>query len=126
MSSKPSVVMRPMGGPDRVASTLVTAVVPRPKRLTRGMSSSMVVPDRSAARRQAASTPWPRSPLVVGDLARHTCSPSVSTASVNVPPTSMPMHTSGAVVVTGSATRSPDLSTLGPPARRGPPAVVLV
>ena len=76
----------------REASVLVTAVVPRPKRLTLGSSSSRVVPLRRAASSAAARTPRPISPVVVGALARHVLVPSVRTQSVKVPPTSMPMQ----------------------------------
>ena len=66
------------------------AVVPRPKRATLGIDASSDSPRRSAASRAALITPLPISPGVVGDLARHTRSPSVNTQSVKVPPTSMP------------------------------------
>ena len=46
ISSKPLVVSRPTRRPVREASVLVTAVVPSPKRLTLGRSSSSVVPLR--------------------------------------------------------------------------------
>ena len=71
---------------------MVTAVVPSPKRSTLGSSDSSVRPARSATSRQAARTPAPTSSGVVGALARHVVLPSVSTASVNVPPMSTPMH----------------------------------
>src|SRR5581483_5097505 len=88
--SNPLVVSSPTRRPVLAARVLVTAVVPRPKRLMVGSRASSVRPLRSATSRAAASTPSPSRPGVVGALARHVVVPSVSTASVNVPPTSMP------------------------------------
>ena len=47
-SSKPLVVTRPRRRPVRVASTLVTTVVPRPKRPRRGSNPRRSVPKRTA------------------------------------------------------------------------------
>ena len=91
-SSNPPVVIRPTRRPVRDAIVLVTAVVPRPNRETVGSSASRVVPERSATSRHASSTPRPSSPGVLGALARQVLVPSESTTSVNVPPTSTPMH----------------------------------
>jgi hypothetical protein len=91
-SSKPRVVIKPTRRPVRAAITLVTAVVPKPKRATFGNSASSVVPARCATSRQPAITPSPSDAVPDGALARHTCAPSESTTSVNVPPTSTPMQ----------------------------------
>ena len=93
-SSKPFVVISPTFRPTREASTLVTAVVPRPNRRTAGSTDVTSRPARVAASSIAATTPRPTSPGVVGDFARQMPDPSVSTASVKVPPTSTPRHTS--------------------------------
>ena len=95
-SSNPSVVTsNPTRRPAREASMLVTAVVPSPNRRTGAGATASACPARSAAssaggehpvarRARAWSATWPaRSAL-----------PSLSTASVKVPPTSTPKQTS--------------------------------
>ena len=90
VSSKPSVVIRPVLAPERVSSVLSTTVEPCMKSAVRASSSSVARPMSSAAAPTAASTPSAKSGGVESALPRRTGSPAAnSTASVQVPPTSV-------------------------------------
>ena len=90
VSSKPSVVMRPVRAPLRVSSVLSTTVEPCMKSVVRASRSSVARPVPSAAAPTAASTPSAKSGGVESALPSRTGSPAAkSTASVQVPPTSV-------------------------------------
>src|SRR5512133_2563111 len=89
-SAKPRVATSAVGAPRSSSSALVPTVIPWAKASTR----SALAPARRRAASTAAITACDWSSGVVGTFAVCRCSPSKTTASVNVPPTSTPKSTS--------------------------------
>ena len=90
VSSKPSVAMRPVLAPLRVSRVLSTTVEPWTKSAVSASRASVPRPMPSAATATAASTPSAKSGGVESALPSRTGSPAAkSTASVQVPPTSV-------------------------------------
>ena len=127
-SSKPAVVRSPSCRPERVASTFVTTVVPRPNRPSCARSSSRRSPRSAATSSHAATTAPAGSEGSDGTLSRTWPASVVATMSVNVPPTSTPSSIVTASspepqpvpaqrprIAPGSASSSP---TTGAPSRR--------
>src|SRR3954447_16680994 len=91
MSVNPSVATRAVRAAFPSRSALVATVIPCAKSVT----SSACSPARANADSTAAMTPADWSPGVVGAFAVTTRSPTTSTASVKVPPTSTPRRARG-------------------------------
>ena len=90
VSSKPSVVISPVLAPLRVRRVLSTTVDPCTKSAVSASSASVEMPAESAAAPTAANTPSAKSGGVESALPSRTGSPAAnSTASVQVPPTSV-------------------------------------